>query len=180
MCGSNFLFLVLSGSVINVSQDLQLVINISPLHLRDTHFIADHLHRNAFDIILDEAGPAAHSEGEMLLQFGIPADILQQIFQPARGPGENLIRRAVLYLIFIQNLQPGGRKINRTIFRPVISIRVTDIQLRMFRIIPLDMVFAAFSISSHSSSSFIFSLKQKCPFNKTRICIIAFIILSVH
>ena len=76
---------------INRQEDLNFIVNIPPLYLRNAHFIPDHFHRYAFGVILYEAGPAAHGEGQMFRQAGIRADIFQQIFQTARRPGEDLI-----------------------------------------------------------------------------------------
>ena len=69
---------------------------LAPLDLGDAEFLADLVGLLAGAVIVQGAGPATHVKGEVLCQTSLVPDIFEQIFQPPRRPGENLLRGMIL------------------------------------------------------------------------------------
>ena len=80
--------------------------DLPPLNLGYTQFLPDLIRLNAGTVVTQRAGPPAHVEGKVLTKPGLLADILEQVFEAAWGPGEELVDGVILIEIFPVNGQP--------------------------------------------------------------------------
>ena len=122
---------------------------LPPLDLGDAELLADLVGFFAGAVIVQGAGPAAHVEGEMLGQTRLVADIFEQIFQPPRRPGEDLLGGVVplslcgvlpvLAKIFLVGRDPIIGQGQLSLFVAVRGAGITNKDLRPVRCFQVDM-----------------------------------------